>query len=75
MPIDYGYYIDQLENSILQLYGKQKDKKGKEIPLEPGEINNNLDKVKEIINNAKSKAENKRKGQQEISNFFKIKKK
>lgn len=73
IKIDYGYYINQLENSILQLYGRQKNKKNKEIPLKEGEIKKNLDKVKKIIARAKSKAENSRKGVKELSHYFKIK--
>ena len=71
LKIDYGYYIDQIENSILQLYGKQKDKKGKEIPLNPGDVKNNLDKVKKIFQKSKIKAENKRTGVKEIGFYFK----
>lgn len=73
IPIDYGYYIDQLENSILQLYGKQKDKKGKEIELPEGEVKEYLGKAKKIINSAKIEAENMRTGAQAITKFFKKK--
>ena len=55
--IDYGYYIQQVENALLQLYGKQKDKKGKEIQLEEGEVNDNLILVKRIFKKAKDRAE------------------
>lgn len=76
--IDYGYYIEQVENSILQLYGKQKDKKGKEIRLEPGEVKKSLDHAKKIFKEAKARAKKEKPivketiaNVPEITNFFK----
>jgi len=76
--VDYGYYIEQVENAILQLYGKRKDKKGKEILLAEGEVNDSLIVVKRIFKKAKVRAKQEKptiktkiQDVQEITNFFK----
>ena len=75
ISIDYGEYLEQIENPILQLYGRQKGKT-KKITNEnfmklPKEIQDNILKVQEIFNDMKLKIKNERAGNQPINKFFK----
>ena len=74
ISIDYGEYLDQIENPILQLYGRRKGKNKRETLANflelPEDIQNNIEIVEKIFAEMKLKVKNERSGNQNIKTFF-----